>query len=361
MEVLSNFNRFTIILFTMESKGRKKKNRNKNNKDDDSTDIELEVCREEIELILKNSGLSDKVLELDSTKKLKNAAVHVLSEFKEAKNANNIEAIYKLLVEKIKESTQAEVTNTTNKVNIEYLEGENKKLGEGAETLRARYAEQDKLIKMMKERIKTAQDERKKIAQEEMEKRDQIIKKYEEIIKNFQDELTRQIPEKEALVNENSGIRKELDEITAKINEAAGNSKINKLKKMEEQIATQMNQKMTKMLDQTKRYAMENAQLRAQLENYSSKYDELSGSLAKYNELYESLKKTIENKNLENSLHMKDYTDFVQKDNALEVEIRNLKANFEKKEKQNKAMLNLNKTLQDQLKNLQKAEETKEK
>jgi len=124
--------------------------------------------------------------------------------------------------------------------------------------------------------------------------------------------------------------------------------------KYEENVKTIMEDKFKEINDQSKYIITENIELKSQLSMYTKRFEEISKTISQYNDCYETLKKENEKIKIENVLLNKESGDLkvsISKQGSI---VDNFKVEIGKKDRQITVMANLNRNLQEQLKNLKK-------
>lgn len=146
---------------------------------------------------------------------------------------------------------------------------------------------------MLLEKCNQLNEEKKKLVIEETEKRNELIVKCENFMKEMQSKFEKEIPEKEMLIRENDELRKKLEETKVIIEEKLDFARKSK-DLFEENIKSGMESKLKELMERENIHATENIQLKAQLNIYNSKFEELTKSIQTYSSHYDILKKEVD-------------------------------------------------------------------
>lgn len=276
----------------MEKRNKKK---GKNVQEDSNTDLDYSKLKDEIDTFLKvNEEVSKaKGKEEEQIKKIKAQAVEKLKELKQLREEKNNEEIYIIAVESIKAQTNTEITNYSNKIKLDQMTKEVTQLNDNVTLLNNKVNSSDKYSKMLLEKCNQLNEEKKKLLVEETEKRNELIKRCEDFMKDMQAKFEKEIPEKEMLIKENDDLRKKLQETKTIIEEKLDFAQKSK-DMFEENIKFGMESKLKEMLEKESLHQAENIQLKAQLNLYNQKFEELTKSISTYNSHYDILKKEID-------------------------------------------------------------------
>lgn len=294
----------------MENKKKYKKIKdqeaNKNNEIDNETlKNELENFLSVHEPLSKNKQKEEEILQ-----KIKNLGIEKIKDLLQMKqdiqnsikndkekNTNNtndkLDKFYEFAVEQIKILTQEEVNNKQNKLKSDALQKENKTLKEELEASEIKLKQGEKYKSMLIEKIQAVTDDNKKILTEEAEKRKELITKCEDFMKDMQGKIEKENEEKGLLIQENTNLRQKLEECRVLIEEKLDAVQKNK-SQFEETVKNDMENKLKELLLKEAITTKENETLKAQVQLYSSKFEELTKSINNYNKHYETFKKEID-------------------------------------------------------------------
>lgn len=278
-----------------KEKRNKKRNKNNNDQDNKEENTDYSKLKEELDNYLKQNEEISKTKEKENevVKKIKNAALEKLKELKELKENQSYEELYNKAVEEVKLHSNLEITQTTQKFKLEALTKDNSVLNENNNTLSNKIASGEKYSKMLLDKCNQLNEEKKKIIIDESEKRNELIKKCEDFMKDMQSKFEKEIPEKELLIKENEQLRKKLDETKVFIEEKLESAQKSK-EMFEQSMKTGIEAEVKELRERDTLNKIENMQLKAQLNIYNQKFDELTNSVKSYNSHYELLKKEIE-------------------------------------------------------------------
>lgn len=277
----------------MEKRNKKK---NKNNQEEDTTkDVDYSKLKDEIDTFLKvNEEVSKaKSKEEEQIKKLKSQAVEKLKDLKQLKEEKNYDEIYNIAVESIKAQASTDVTNYSNKIKLEQMNKEVTQQNDNISILNNKINSSEKYSKMLLEKCNQLNEEKKKLIIEETEKRNELIKRCEDFMKDMQSKFEKEIPEKEMLIKENDDLRQKLQETKCIIEEKLDFAQKSK-DMFEENIKLGMESKLKELIERESLHQAENMQLKAQLNLYNQKFDELTKSIQTYSSHYDTLKKEID-------------------------------------------------------------------
>lgn len=285
----------------MDPKKANKKKRAKNNKNQDADDEEIinvdtEKLKEELEGFLKINQEAAKAKDKESeiTNKIKEKTTEKMVELKDLKNKSDYEKLYQEAIEIIKKASQYEIDSSISKLNNDFLKKENTSLVENNNLLKNKNSEQEKLNKMLLDKIKNNTEEKKKILEDEAQKRQEMVEKCENFMKEVQSKFEGSLPEKEELIKENENLRQKLEQASKFIQENMNSEFVQKAQRMEEEFKELLNNRVKEVSQQATDLMTENAQLKGQINLYSSKFEEFNKSIQSYNKIYETLKKEIE-------------------------------------------------------------------
>ncbi len=223
-------------------------------------------------------------------------------------------------------------------------------------SIRAKLDEKEKYNKILMEKIKIIHEEKEKILYDENNKRIEVVKKCEDFMKDVEEKLKAAAGEREQIINENNELREKLKDAAKFIQdnlEASTSMKADSIR-MEQELKGMMQGKLLEATENAQLLYQENINLKSQISLYTSKFEEVNKSMQKYSSVYDSLKKEIENRNVENAYLTKKFEDM----KAASGELSNVKLELEKKEKQLSSMMNLNRTLSEQVKAFKEKEKT---
>jgi DNA repair exonuclease SbcCD ATPase subunit len=281
----------------MEKRNNKKRNKNNvNNQEEvDNKYVDYEKLKEELDKYLKINEEVNKKNEKESEaiKKLKNKAIEKIKEFKEYKEEEKYDEILTNAIDTVKALSNSDISLSQNKIKIDGLTKDNSQLNDNINTLNNKVSSGEKYSKMLLEKCNQLNEEKKKLVQEETEKRNELIKKCEDFMKDMQSKFEKEIPEKELLIRENDDLRKKLEETKVLIEEKLDLAQKSKLM-FEESIKCGMESKLKELIEKDNLNSAENMHLKAQLNIYNQKFDELTKSIQTYNGHYETLKKEID-------------------------------------------------------------------
>jgi hypothetical protein len=168
------------------------------------------------------------------------------------------------------------------------------------EQLSKKFADKDKLNKMLFEKINKIVEERKAALQQETEIRNDIVKSTEEYVKEIQQKYESEIPEKEKLIKENQELRQQIEQY---VNESKGikdrienklKSKENQVMSDEEHFKNNIRLQMEEVTLTAQGNMLENVELKRQLDMYKTKYEEMSGNVKMYTDKYQEFLNEIE-------------------------------------------------------------------
>jgi hypothetical protein len=276
----------------MEKRNKKK---NKNNQEEETKDVDYSKLKDEIDSFLKvNEEVSKaKGKEEEQIKKIKCQAVEKLKDLKVLKEEKNHDEIYNIAVESVKSQANTEVTNYSNKIKLDQLNKEVTMQSDSIAVLNSKVNSSEKYSKMLLEKCNQLNEEKKKLIIEETEKRNELIKRCEDFMKDMQSKFEKEIPEKEMLIKENDDLRKKLQETKCIIEEKLDFAQKSK-DMFEENIKLGMESKLKELIEKESLHQAENIQLKAQLNLYNQKFDELTKSIQTYSSHYDTLKKEID-------------------------------------------------------------------
>jgi chromosome segregation ATPase len=276
----------------MEKRNKKK---NKNNQEEETKDVDYSKLKDEIDSFLKvNEEVSKaKGKEEEQIKKIKSQAVEKLKDLKVLKEEKNHDEIYNIAVESVKSQANTEVTNYSNKIKLDQLNKEVTMQSDSIAVLNSKVNSSEKYSKMLLEKCNQLNEEKKKLIIEETEKRNELIKRCEDFMKDMQSKFEKEIPEKEMLIKENDDLRKKLQETKCIIEEKLDFAQKSK-DMFEENIKLGMESKLKELIEKESLHQAENIQLKAQLNLYNQKFDELTKSIQTYSSHYDTLKKEID-------------------------------------------------------------------
>jgi len=278
----------------MEKKN-KKRNKNIQVEEKDNSNVDVEQLKEELDKYLKiNEEISkSKEKESEQIKKIKNKGVDKIKELKELKEENKIDDLLAESIENVKALTNSEILASQNKIKIDNLTKENNQLNDNINALNSKITSSDKYNKMLLEKCNQLKEEKKAVQYEEAEKRNELVKKCEDFMKDMQTKFEKEIPEKELLIKENDELRQKLQETKVLIEEKLDFA--NKSKSMlEESLKSGMEAKLKELVEKENHHQAENVHLKAQLNLYNTKFEELTKSIQTYNSHYENLRKEID-------------------------------------------------------------------
>lgn len=221
---------------------------------------------------------------------------------------------------------------------------------------KAKLDDKERFNKLLIDKIKIAQEEKKMIIDEDNKYRQDIQKKYDDFVKDIQLTIDKENENRELIIKENTDLKDKLRQAYEQLQEG--------FKSQEERLQSgmmafnlnkEMEGKLIEINEKAKEYMKENIELRQQIELYNGKFSEVSKTIEQYNKAYDVLKKEVDKRNIENAYLIKKNEEM----SVFEKEVVLLKSDLEKKEKQMSSMVNLNRTLSDQLKNLKEKEKEK--
>ena len=281
---------------------KKKKNKKRKHNDEDKNDneeivdVDKEKLREELDNYLKINAdyINSKDKEAENAKKIKNKTTEKLEEALNLKKGEDINKLYEFTIELIKNYSQIEIQLNSFKIKSETLSKDLTTSNENQNLYKTKFSEQEKLNKLLMDKLKLNTEEKKQILEEEAAKREEMVKKCENFMKEVQSKFETSLPEKEELIKENDNLRAKLEQASNFIKENFDNNMVSKSQKLEEEFKNLMNDKVKEVSEQAKGLITENAQLKSQLNLYSSKFDELNVSIKQYNGIYETLKKEVD-------------------------------------------------------------------
>ena len=143
-------------------------------------------------------------------------------------------------------------------------------------------------------------EEKKKIISDEVNKRNDIIKKTEDYMREYQDTFENVIPEKEALMRENMMLKQKIEayiQNTKAIKENVENQI--KLKDQqnfmfEDELRNQIKTKMDEISKQNDKAVQENQELKNKNATYAKKFEEVNKNISNSNEIFTKMKEDIE-------------------------------------------------------------------
>lgn len=323
----------------------------KNKKKNLQQDTETNNLNEELNNYLKINEPFAKAKEFEESEiaRVKEENNSKIEEIKKLKEEGNIDKIYDISLQLLKQSQIILISNVQNKIKLDNYDVVIKDY----EIFKQKFEEKDKFGKLLMEKIKGYQEEISNIRVEEDSKRREVIKKCEDFMQEVQNKIEAQKEDRENLIKENTEIREKLKEAADFIKEHVENNNIkSQSMQMEQEIKNMMQGKLLEITEQAKSYMQENIQLKSQLNIYSSKYEELNKSIQQYNSLYENLKSQLDKRNIENAYLTKKYEDTIKSNFESEASLKNIQLELEKKDKQLGTMTSLNRNLSEQVKAL---------
>jgi len=177
------------------------------------------------------------------------------------------------------------------------LSKENLNLSDKLINTNHKVSENERYNKLLLDKVMEINEEKRKILQEEANKRGEIVKKCEDFVKEVQEKFNNSLPEREALIKENDLLKKKLEETQVFIKENLETTFKLKNLQIEDEFKKSMNTKMEEIASQAKGYLQENSELKGQLMLYTKKFDEVNLSIGQYNKAFDTLKKEIDKVN----------------------------------------------------------------
>ena len=143
-------------------------------------------------------------------------------------------------------------------------------------------------------------EEKKKIISEEVNKRNEVIKKTEDYMREYQQTFENFVPEKEALMRENMILKQKIDayfQNTKAIKENVESQmklKDQQNSMFEDELRNQIKSKMDEISKQNEKSMQENHDLKNKNTNYAKKFEEVNKNIANSNEIFTKMKDDIE-------------------------------------------------------------------
>ena len=240
------------------------------------------------------------------------------------------------------------------------LENQKSKIREKSIELNKKFTDKEKISKLLIEKIKTLNEEKNKIIEEDTEIRNMIVQETENFVKDIQEKYELGLPEKQKAIEENQYLRKELEicflstmavkgEIENKLKERAKESM-----ELEEKYKIDIREKMEETTMKAQKYLIENSELKTQIISILSKNTEMEKAEETFKTEFLKLENELEKKKQDIVTLSKENLELKKKikKGFTKETLEYILKESEKVKNQLNLMKNLNKKLNDQHKKL---------
>lgn len=271
----------------------KKRFKNQNQIEEEAPSKEEEILKDlDSYLKLSSESINSKEKDGELIRSVRKEAVKKLVDLYDLKEEQNFDEVYKLCLEMTKARCLKEINYGLIKIKYDNQVKANQNNSSIIETQSSKIMSLEKYNKLLLDKCNELKEEKNNIANNEKDKRNELIKKCEEFMKDMEEKYKNDMVDKENLINENNELRNKLKESRIVLEERF--EQVKHQQQFEETFVNNMQGKINDMIENEKLIKTENIQLKATLSLTEEKFKELTKVIQVYNKNIDLYKREMD-------------------------------------------------------------------